>query len=169
MAKKAAGGKAATKAAGASSPEFRVEDSHAYYIYSLQSLSYAALAEALRQHALTPPAWRVLANLQEHDGVGVRELARRTVVDVSNLSKLITVMSGPGPKGGFLRKKRSATDARVTLVYITAKGRKKFETALPAVRGVLDRNLAGFSDAERAQFIVYLKRMMKNANAHGAE
>ena len=43
-------------------PDFSVEDSHAYYIYSLQSLSYAALAEALRPHDLTPPAWRVLAN-----------------------------------------------------------------------------------------------------------
>lgn len=167
MAKKAAARKAVSKETGGSSPGFRVEDSHAYYIYSLQSLSYAALADALRPHALTPPAWRVLANLQENDGIGVRELARRTVVDVSNLSKLITVMSGRGEKGGFLRKKRSATDARVTLVYITARGRKKFETALPAVRGVLDHNLAGFSDAERAEFIGYLKRMMENASAGG--
>ena len=67
--------------------------------------------------------------------------------------------------GGLLRKERSSADARVTLVYITDKGRKKFETALPAVRGVLDHNLAGFNDKERARFMTYLKRMMKNANS----
>ena len=52
----------------------------------------------------------------------------------------------------------------MTLVYITDKGRKKFETALPAVRGVLDHNLAGFSDKERDRFMSYLKRMMRNAD-----
>lgn len=142
------------------STDFSVEESHAYYIYSLQSLSYAALAEALRPHGLGPPEWRVLANLQEKDEVGVHDLARRTVVDVSNLSKLITVMT----EQGLLRKKRSAADARVALVYITDKGRRKFRAALPAVRGVLDHYLAGFSDAERAQFLSYLRRMMENAN-----
>ena len=144
-------------------PDFSVEDSHAYYIYSLQSLSYAALAEALRPHDLNPPAWRVLANLQERDEVGVHDLARRTVVDVSNLSKLITAMTA----NGLLHKKRSAADARVALIYITDKGRRKFETALPAVRGVLDYNLAGFSDTERKTFLTYLRRMMKNAHAGG--
>ena len=164
MAKKVAAHKTKTAfGVEESKPRFSVEDSHAYYIYSLQSLSYAALAEALRPHALTPPAWRVLANLQENDGIGVRALARRTVVDVSNLSKLITAMTAKG----YLRKKRSPTDARVTLVYITARGRRKFETALPAVRGVLDNNLAGFSATERDDFIGYLRRMMKNANAAG--
>lgn len=141
--------------------DFSVEDSHAYYVYSLQSLFYAQLAEALRPHALTPPAWRVLANLQERDEVGVHDLARRTVVDVSNLSKLVTVMI----EQGLLRKKRSAADARVALVYITARGRRKFEAALPAVRGVLDHNLAGFNEREREQFLSYLQRMMENANS----
>jgi len=165
MAKKPATGKTAQKPAAAKGSRaiFSVEDSHAYYIYSLQSLSYAALAEALRPHDLTPPAWRVLANLQENDEVGVRDLARRTVVDVSNLSKLITAMTDRG----FLRKKRSPADARVTLVYITAAGRRMFETALPAVRGVLDNNLAGFSDAERDEFLGYLRRMMTNAQTTG--
>jgi DNA-binding MarR family transcriptional regulator len=147
--------------AGKKKTRFRVEYSHAYYIYSIQASSYALLAEALRPHALTPPAWRVLANLQEKDEIGVRDLARRTVVDVSNLSKLITAMTAKG----LLRKKRSPTDARVTLVYITDKGRAKFCTALPAVRGVLDHNLAGFGDKERDKFMGYLKRMMKNANS----
>jgi DNA-binding MarR family transcriptional regulator len=165
MAKKPATGKPVKKSGAAkkSRVSFSVEDSHAYYIYSLQSLSYAALAEALRPHDLTPPAWRVLANLQENDEIGVRDLARRTVVDVSNLSKLITAMTDRG----FLRKKRSPADARVTLVYITSAGRRKFETALPAVRGVLDHNLAGFSDVERDDFLGYLRRMMKNANTAG--
>lgn len=126
----------------------------------LQSLSYAALAVALRPHDLTPPAWRVLANLQEDNGIDVRDLARRTVVDVSNMSKLITEMKDRG----HLRKKRSTADARVRLVYITAAGRRKFETALPATRGVLDNNLAGFSDLECGQFLSYLRRMMGNAN-----
>ena len=150
---------AAVRNPGADVSRFSVTESHAYYIYSLQSLSYGALAEALRVHDLTPPAWRVLANLQEDDGVGVRDLAQQTTVDVSNLSKLVSAMTDRG----YLRKKRSTADARVTLVYITAAGRRKFQTALPATRGVLNNNLAGFSDLESSQFLSYLRRMMANA------
>lgn len=137
---------------------FSVEDSHAYYIYSIQAASYASLADAVRGHGLTTPAWRVIANLQENDGISVRDLAQRTVVDVSNLSKLITAMSAQG----LVTKKRSTDDARVMLVHITDKGRGTFEAALPAVRRVLDHNLEGFSDKERDRFRGYLKRMMDN-------
>lgn len=137
---------------------FSVEDSHAYYIYSIQAASYAALADAVRPHGLTTPAWRVIANLQERDGISVRDLAQRTVVDVSNLSKLITAMSAQG----LLNKKRSTEDARVMLVHITARGRKTFAAALPSVRRVLDQNLEGFSDTERDRFRTYLERMMQN-------
>lgn len=144
---------------GRNSSAFSVEESHAYYIYSIQAASYAALADAVRPHGLTTPAWRVIANLQERDGISVRDLAQRTVVDVSNLSKLITTMSGHG----LVAKKRSTEDARVMLVHITAKGRKTFEAALPSVRRVLDRNLDGFSDRERDRFRSYLQRMMQNA------
>lgn len=137
---------------------FSVEDSHAYYIYSIQAASYATLADAVRPHGLTTPAWRVVANLQEKDGISVRELAHRTVIDVSNLSKLITAMG----EQGLVTKKRSTEDARVMLVHITDKGRKTFEAALPAVRQVLDHNLEGFSDKERIRFRSYLQRMMQN-------
>lgn len=146
--------------AGSKRSGFSVEDSHAYYIYSIQAASYAALADAVRGHGLTTPAWRVIANLQETDGISIRDLARRTVVDVSNLSKLIAAMSAEG----LVVKKRSARDARVMLVHITAKGRKTFEAAVPAVREVLDRNLDGFSDQERDRFRSYLKRMMENVS-----
>ncbi len=140
-------------------PKFSVEESHAYYIYSIQAASYTALADAVRPHGLTTPAWRVIANLQEKDGISVRDLAQRTVIDVSNLSKLITAMSAQG----LVAKKRSSEDARVMLVDITAKGRETFAAALPAVRRVLDHNLAGFSDKERDLFRGYLQRMMRNA------
>ena len=138
--------------------KFSVEESHAYYIYSIQAASYATLADAVRPHGLTTPAWRVIANLQEKDGISVRDLAQRTAIDVSNLSKLITTMSGRG----LVDKKRSTEDGRVMLVHITEKGRETFAAALPAVRRVLDHNLEGFSDKERDRFRSYLKRMMEN-------
>lgn len=141
--------------------KFSVEDSHAYYIYSIQAASYAKLADVVRPHGLTTPAWRVIANLQEKDGISVRDLAQRTVIDVSNLSKLITAMSGQR----LVTKKRSTEDARVMLVHITEKGRKTFEAALPAVRQVLDYNLEGFSDKERDRFHLYLQRMMQNVGS----
>ncbi len=143
-------------------PKFSVEDSHAYYIYSIQAASYVTLADAVRPHGLTTPAWRVIANLQEKDGISVRDLAHRTVIDVSNLSKLITAMSAQG----LVTKERSTEDARVMLVHITAKGLETFAAALPAVRRVLDHNLEGFSDRERDRFRSYLQRMLENAGRH---
>lgn len=147
---------ARTKTAG-----FQVEESPNYYIYSIQARSYANLSSALREHDLGPPGWRVIANLQEKDGISVRDLARRTATDVSNLSKLINAMA----REGLVTKEASAQDGRVMLTYITEAGRAKFEAALPAVLDVLDRSLAGFSKKEKAQFLGYLGRMMKNVNA----
>jgi DNA-binding MarR family transcriptional regulator len=141
--------------------KFSVEESHAYYIYSIQAASYAKLADVVRPLGLTTPAWRVIAVLQEKDGISVRDLAQRTVIDVSNLSKLITAMSGHG----LVTKKRSTEDARVMLVCITEQGRKTFEAAVPAVRQVLDHNLEGFSDNERDRFRFYLQRMMQNVGS----
>ena len=141
-------------------PGFSVEESHAYYIYSIQAASYAKLADAVRPHGLNTPGWRVVANLQEKDGTSLRDLARRTSIDVSNLSKLIASMDAQG----LVTRKRSASDARRVLVHITGKGRKTFEAALPAVRGVLDRSLDGFSDKERDRFRACLKRMLENVS-----
>ena len=138
--------------------KFSVEESHAYYIYSIQAAFYAKLAEVVRPHGLTTPAWRVIVNLQEKDGISGRDLAQHTVIDVSNLSKLITAMSGQG----LVTKKRSTEDARVMLVHITEQGRKTFEAALPAVRQVLDHSLEGFSGNDRDRFRLYLQRMMRN-------
>lgn len=140
--------------------EFRVEESPNYYIYSIQARSYANLSSALRDHDLNPPGWRVIANLQEKDGTSVRDLARRTAIDVSNLSKLINVMAGKG----LVTKEPSAQDRRVMLTYLTDAGRAKFDAALPAVLEVLDHSLTGFTPKERSRFLEYLGRMMKNVN-----
>lgn len=142
------------------SPKFSVEDSPNYYIYSIGARSFFNLTNALRPYSLGPPAWRVLANLQENDGVSLRGLARRTTIDVSNLSKLINTLS----KQGLVRKKHSENDARVVLTFITDKGRQKFESALPVVRQVQEQGLSGFRDRERVLFMDFLKRMMKNVS-----
>ena len=147
--------------AGKKAAKFSVEQSPNYYIYSIQARSYANLSGVLRPYDLNPPAWRVLANLQERDGISVRDLARRTAIDVSNLSKLVNAMA----RSGLVQKGPSAQDARVSLTFLTDAGRAKFAAALPAVEQVLDHSLAGFSAAERSRFLDYLARMLKNVNA----
>ena len=142
-------------------PKFSVKDLPYYYVYSIQARSFSNVTNALRPYGIGTPTWRVLANLQEEDGISVRDLARRTTFDVSNLSKLINTMS----EQGFVKKIPSKSDARVVLVYITNEGRELFETVLPAVREVQEQGLVNFTASERETLMKLLQRLMSDVSA----
>lgn len=148
-------------AKNANAKPFRVDQSPNFYIYSIQAAAFANLNEVLRPHGITTPGWRVLANLQERDGVSLRELAAQTSIDVSNLSKLIGVLQ----KRGLVTKRASKEDARVILIKITAAGRRKFHEALPYAREILDLSVVGFTSEEQTQFMDLLRRMKQNVTA----
>jgi DNA-binding MarR family transcriptional regulator len=72
----------------------------------------------LARHQLSIAMWRVLAVLANDDGQRQIDVAARTSIEVSTLSRVVTRMV----KMGLVTRTRSATNNREVTVRLTAKG-----------------------------------------------
>ena len=124
----------------------------------------AAFAEALAELDLTVPAWRVLAVLL-HDGrVRVGELAERTSIEFSTLSRLIDALQ----RRGLVARKPAKDDARAVHVSLTARGRAIAQRLLPAAVALEGRMIAGMSAAEVRNLRRLLDRLYENMRGEEA-
>lgn len=118
-----------------------------YLPYLLNRAGFAASAafqNALAEFSLTVPAWRVLAVLLHDDRVRVGELADRTSIEFSTLSRLVGALQ----RRGLVARKAGKDDARVVYVSLTARGRGVAQQLLPAAVELEQGMIAGMSAGE---------------------
>lgn len=129
------------------------------YLINRAGVSLAArFGTALRQAGVTLQDWRVLAALREHDGQRLTELAVRTSIEVSTLSRLV----GGLEAGGLVSRSRDSDDARAIAIRLTADGAAATATLIPAAQ-ILEREaLAGLNEAEIATLKTLLNRIYDN-------
>ncbi|MCK9382327.1 MAG: MarR family transcriptional regulator [Sulfuritalea sp.] len=113
---------------------------------------------ALRQRGMTLTHWRVLAFLEETDGLGVSALADYTVTDQSTLSRALQQME----RRGLVERRASTADNRFVEVHITALGRTLFAEIIPLALQLRDRALAGLADADRDRLLDLLSHILVN-------
>lgn len=64
-----------------------------------------------------------LAEIGRQDGLSITELAQRTGIALSTVSRIISALSGSkGPCGGLVRVKFSSTEARRKELSLTSRG-----------------------------------------------
>ncbi len=114
----------------------------------------------LRSHDLTLLHWRVLAFLNETDGLGVSTLAQYTDVDQTTLSRALVVMEN----AGYISRQPSEQDQRMVIVHIQEQGRQHFLHVLPAALDIHHRAIRGFSPQELKQLRQFLSRIRANIN-----
>lgn len=113
---------------------------------------------ALRGRGMTLTHWRVLAFLDETDGLGVSALADRTVTDQSTLSRALQQME----RRGLVERISNAADNRFVEVHITALGRALFAEIIPLALQLRDRALDGLADADRERLLDLLSHILTN-------
>lgn len=95
-------------------------------------------------------------------GISQETLARRIYINKSNVTRNLVTLE----KNGYVERRISETDRRVTLVYPTEKAHK----ALPLLRNVMktwnELLTAGFSPEELEQLGNMLARMAANATGY---
>jgi DNA-binding MarR family transcriptional regulator len=92
-------------------------------------------AELESEHALTLPAYEVLAHLSEAPDEHLRmsELAQHAVLTPSGLTRLVDKLA----REGLVRRDKCSADARVVYAVLTPAGRRRLEAAYPThLRGV---------------------------------
>ena len=99
--------------------------------------------------------------LQEHSGATMGELADRTSVDRTTLTRTLGLMES----AGLLARREQKSDRRSLAISLTADGRRMFARILPLTLAETDRALTGFSPDEIEVLRAQLQRMADNLKA----
>src|SRR5262245_18439494 len=81
----------------------------------------------LARHHLSIAMWRILAVLANDDGQRQIDLAARTIIDVSTVSRVVTRLV----KTGLVTRTRSATNNREVVVCLPPKGATMLALVIP--------------------------------------
>lgn len=136
----------ATKQQAANTP-FRVRDYPFFFMHWIIARNNQNIGDSLRDRGITPTVWRVLAILQEKDGVSVNELAEASLIDRTLLSRILRDME----RKRLVVRRTNLKDKRYAEIELTNAGRKLFLDILPFARGRIERALMNLSPGELAQ------------------
>lgn len=125
----------------------------------------ASFTEVVRGYGITLPMWRVLAVLNEKNGQRMNELAQRTSIDASTLSRVVDGMEARG----LARRARDGADARSIVVAGTPAGRELTTKIVPLAHYYEQVALRGFGEREARLLKRMLVRLYNNMDALDAE
>jgi DNA-binding MarR family transcriptional regulator len=116
------------------------------------------LIEKLRREGINVTRWRILAVVSMRDGITIKEIIDRAMVQQSALSRALMRME----KENLVHRVPRPDDARCVEVYLTDKGRTLFKTLNVVVRRREQRLLEGFSAAQVAAAFSLVRRLSRN-------
>ena len=138
--------------------DLRLAEFPFYWLSTARGQHAINMARALRPVGITQHEWRVIASLQERDGLSIGDLAAATTIERANLGRLLSRMA----RADMLERRHTPADRRVLLVFSTAKGRALYAAALPHVHRAYEHAMEGLSVAERATLMDLLRRLAGN-------
>ncbi|MGZ5805266.1 MAG: MarR family winged helix-turn-helix transcriptional regulator, partial [Xanthobacteraceae bacterium] len=108
--------------------------------------------EALDAEHLTIAMWRVLAALSNNGGQRQIDLAQRTSIEVSTLSRIVARLI----RRGLVARTRSRQDNREVTVTLSPEGRKLVRRLIPIARGLEKQAIAALParDLETARKVL---------------
>ncbi len=134
-------------------------DRYLPYLINRAGVSLATrFSAALRAAGIALQDWRVLAALRERDGQRLTELAQRTSIEVSTLSRLV----GGLEANGLVSRNRDSGDARAIAIRLTPAGERVTATLTPAAQQLEAAAVAGLTQDEIAQLKNLLERIYGN-------
>ena len=104
---------------------------------------------------ITLPMWRVMIELWHRGEFRLGELAERTSIDLSTLSRLLVVMQ----KKGLIIRRRSTLDKRALSLALTPDGLAMSERIAPIAMSYEQVAMKSMSEAE----VKMLKRLLQQA------
>lgn len=141
-----------------SAAKSRFDDFLPHLITRLAYELHADLIEKLRGEGINVTRWRILAVLAMGDGITIKEIIDRAMMQQSALSRVLMKME----KELYVRRVLSRDDARCVEVYLTAKGRALFNSLYVMVRRREKCLLNGFSEREVAGAFALIRRLRHN-------
>ena len=140
--------------------DFNLDDSPLYNLNRTSATYTEEMAKALKQEGMDQTQWRVLGLLGDQNPSMVNELARKGVIKMSTLTRMLERME----RDGLVTREPWEQDKRNIQVFITDKGREALQVALSVNANIYNCAVEGLSEADLEQFMKILRHMRENLN-----
>lgn len=140
-------------------PKRFFEDYLSYLLARANFVIYKEFDVEVRAAGLSSLEWRVLATLADSDGLTIGEMASIVLAKQPTLTKLVDRMAA----SGLLEKHDDSNDLRRTLVFETAKGRKRVRPLLDKAKAHEQAALKPFA----ARDVEALKGILRSLSESG--
>lgn len=151
--------------ATASRPQLNLDT---FLPYRLSVLSNRVSDAIARQYSerfnLSIPEWRIIAALGQSPNLSAREVASRTAMDKVQVSRAVTSLVS----AKRLTRTEDATDARITRLTLTAKGRAIYDEVAPLALHLESLLLSSLSTQERATLQDLMHKLDRQVSLLGA-
>jgi DNA-binding MarR family transcriptional regulator len=137
--------------------EFSKDQSAGYLLNRLARIFARGLTARIKPLGLTTGTFPALLELWETDGLTQKDLVERLDIEQATMANTLARME----RDGLIVRKRDEGDGRVQRIWLTEHARGLRD---PAVSAALEENasaLAGFSDAERDQFVALMQKLIE--------
>lgn len=143
---------------------FNLNTSPSHLLHRAQQIAANHSAAALKSAGVTLRQFSVLAALSGNEGVSQSDLVNATGIDRSTLADMVARMEA----GGLIKRADSKTDARAKSVSLTAKGKKAYDKALPAVSKADDALFSTLAKAKQDALMQGLGGLVEDAEKAAA-
>jgi DNA-binding MarR family transcriptional regulator len=151
--------------AGASHPdpsepdahEFVIEESFGYLVNRLARSMAGQLAEELRPAGVGIGQWAILLFLWARDGMSQAELSRIVAIEPPTMVRTVDRMV----RDGLVTRQVDPRDARVSRIYLTAKGRALRDELVPKAVAVNAANLGRLTAREASELRRLLGKLVE--------
>lgn len=116
------------------------------------------LFEKLSDRDLSSGQPKILEYLSAHDGSVQKDIAAACGIEPATVTSLLARME----KMGLVIRETKNENRRSLYVSLTEKGRTESNCVLKAFDELDDYVLAGFSEAEKSDFLAYMSRVNRN-------
>ena len=143
---------------GPDASKWEINDFLTYRINVLYRMLDRQLKKMLaKHHDLSIAEWRVLGQLATHSATTVREVATKTYMAKSQISRAAATLV----RSGFARRGKDAADERSAIFTVTREGQKKYKTVIRMSRERQRRLIAQLDPEERRVMFDTLGRLIK--------
>ena len=151
--------RAGGKQGAANAPAARFTDDYLPFLLAQTSaVACAAFAEALRAERLSNLAWRILATLRDEGELSIGRLSQIVLARQPRVTQIINDLAD----SGYVRRRSSNADGRVTIVEISPRGRHRIGALLGAAKEREEFAQAALGAADLRQLKSLLRRLLNH-------
>tara|TARA_R110000868_G_scaffold32394_1_gene117777 strand:- start:18 stop:533 length:516 start_codon:yes stop_codon:yes gene_type:complete len=140
---------------------FHLEGFLPYLVHRVGSRLAEGFDEGFARAGVSLPEWRTLSVLFEYGPMTMGDIARRTSINASTMTRLIGQME----KRKLVKRERPLANQRTVFVRILDEGRDKVEYLIPLVLDYESELSACFSPAELQTFKALLTKFFHSLTA----